>query len=237
VQRSNQDRANQDRANQDRANQDRANQDRVNQDRVNQDKGQCGSSSVSEQDRNFLMTSIEGDHFEIAGGGLAQRQAVDAATKALGARLVADHTKSLAEATSLARKLDVPVPSTMSEKQQEELAKQATYAGLRFDEQYSELETSDHRTDIKDATDEVEHGCNSQVRDNARSEIPVLKTHLAMSEDVHGIVQAKLDRANQDKANQDKANQDKANQDKANQDKANQDKANQDKANQDKAKD
>jgi len=104
--------------------------------------------------------------------------------------LVADHSKSLTEATDLAQKLGVPVPSTMSQKQQEELAKQATYRGLHFDDEYAELEMSDHKADIEDATREVKQGCNPEVRDNARSEIPILEAHLALSEHVHGVIEA-----------------------------------------------
>src|SRR5205085_1522689 len=71
-----------------------------------------------------------------------------------------------------------------------ELAEQATYGALHFDDEYAELEISDHKADVEDASREVEEGCNAEVRDNARSEIPVLEAHLAMSEHVHGVIEA-----------------------------------------------
>src|SRR4051812_49036802 len=154
---------------------------------------ECGNGPVSDQDREFLMTSIEGDHFEITGGQMAQERGVDPSTKDLGARLVADHSKSLADATALAEKLGVPVPSTMSEKQQEELAHVAQHQGLEFDDEYAELEVTDHQQDIADATKEVQDGCNTEVRDNARNEIPVLQAHLDMSQHVHDVIEATPD--------------------------------------------
>src|SRR4051794_2134895 len=157
---------------------------------------ECGSGSVSDQDREFLMTSIEGDHFEIAGGQMATERGVDPSTKELGARLVSDHSTSLADATELAQKFGVPVPATMSEKQQEELAQVGAEQGIRFDDEYAELEVSDHQQDIADASKEVTDGCNAEVRDNARTEIPILQTHLDMSQHVHEVIEARLSNDN-----------------------------------------
>jgi putative membrane protein len=160
---------------------------------ADQTKGnQCDGGPASHQDRDYLMTAIQGDHFEIDGGHLAEQRGVDPMTRELGARLVADHTKSLQDATELAQRLGVPVPSTMSEEQRHELEQVAAHKGLEFDKAYAETEISDHHQDISDASEEVHDGCNPDVRHNAAEEIPVLQQHLTLAEQTNAKVEARL---------------------------------------------
>jgi putative membrane protein len=141
----------------------------------------CSGTRTSEQDREWLKGSIQGDHFEITGGHLAENRGVDAMTKALGARLVSDHSQSLSDAVDLAHELGITPPQTMSEKQQHEIADVSKDGYLHFDDEYSELEISDHKMDISDATKEWREGCNPKVRDEAKTEIPMLREHLSLS--------------------------------------------------------
>jgi predicted outer membrane protein len=142
----------------------------------------CGGNRTSGQDREWLKSSIEGDHFEITGGRLAQQRGVDPMTKALGARLERDHTKSLADAVALASALGIKPPTAMSDKQREELSQVSEQRGLHFDDAYAELEVQDHKMDIHEAQNEWENGCNQMVRDEANTELPVLRQHLQLSD-------------------------------------------------------
>jgi putative membrane protein len=104
------------------------------------------------------MMSIEGDRFEIAGGKLAQKRGTIPEVVQLGARLVADHSKSLADAVEVAHKLGIEVPDSPSPTQQWELRVVSRFHGAKFNRWYSDLEVQDHKQDITEATDEVEKG-------------------------------------------------------------------------------
>jgi putative membrane protein len=134
-------------------------------------------------DEQWLMMSIEGDRFEIQGGQLAKQKATTQKVRDLGARLVKDHSESLASAIALARKLGIEVPDSPSPSQQWELRAVAQFSGRQFDRWYADLEVQDHIQDIKEAQDEVSDGCNPEVRREAKDEIPVLKTHLRLAQD------------------------------------------------------
>jgi putative membrane protein len=136
---------------------------------------------VSAWDQQWLMMSIEGDRFEIAGGKLAQSKGVNAKVKALGARLVADHSKSLSDAIKLAHKFGIDVPKSPSPSQQWELKTVGRFSGSEFDKSYSDLEVLDHIQDISEAKDEVHMGTNRQIRKDAKTEIPTLKQHLQLA--------------------------------------------------------
>ena len=57
----------------------------------------------------------------------------------------------------------------------------STLRGHAFNHWYASLETYDHVQDISDTTDEVNNGKVTEVRKDARDELPMLYRHLAMS--------------------------------------------------------
>jgi putative membrane protein len=143
----------------------------------------CKNGRFSAWDEQWLMMSIEGDRFEIQGGQLAQQKGTTQKVRDLGSRLVKDHSKSLADAIELARKLGIEVPDSPSPSQQWELRAVAQFDGSDFDRWYADLEVQDHIQDIQEAKDEVKSGCNRKIRRDAKDEIPVLQEHLRLAQD------------------------------------------------------
>jgi putative membrane protein len=141
----------------------------------------CGDAGYSAWDEQWLKMSIQGDRFEIQGGDLAQHKATTQVVRDLGARLVKDHTKSLQDAVDVARKLGIDVPQTPSPSQQWELRAAAQFKGAEFDKWYSDLEVQDHIQDIQDAQDEIDKGCNEQIKQLAKDDLPVLQQHLELA--------------------------------------------------------
>jgi putative membrane protein len=142
----------------------------------------CDQGRYSAWDKEWLMMSIQGDRFEIAGGKLAERKGTIREVRQLGARLVKDHTKSLRDAVRVAHRLGISVPRSPSPTQRWELRVVASFSGAKFNRWYSDLEVQDHRQDIQEAQDEVEMGCNRTVKRLAREDLPVLRTHLALAQ-------------------------------------------------------
>jgi putative membrane protein len=141
----------------------------------------AAAAIYSPLDKSSLKTSIQGDRFEIAGGKLAQSKGVTPAVRALGKRLVTDHTKSLHEAVALAHRLHIGVPGSPTPSQEWELTTLAGFSDAPFDAAYAYLEVQDHKQDIDEAKMEVEEGLNRSVRHLAHSDLPTLRTHLRLS--------------------------------------------------------
>jgi putative membrane protein len=144
----------------------------------------CHGKHFSAWDEQWLMSSIEGDRFEIAGGQLAQRKASSSEVRDFGARLVRDHSKSLADAVEVAKRLGIDVPGEPSPTQQWELRAVAHLSP--FDRWYADLEVQDHIQDITEAQDEVEKGCNRAIRHLAAEDLPTLHQHLAIAKHLLG---------------------------------------------------
>jgi predicted outer membrane protein len=141
-----------------------------------------GRGEVSAQDANYLQTSISGDRFEIIGGKIALAKTGDRSVAALAHRLIRDHSKSLAESVSEARKDGVKVPTAPTPSEVWELDTVRTMTGISFDRFYSSLEVKDHQQDIEETTFEVQHGGDPEIRTSAKKELPMLRMHLMLSE-------------------------------------------------------
>jgi putative membrane protein len=138
-------------------------------------------SKLSVADEQHLKTSIAGDRFEIAGGRWAQTHSKNAAVLRMANRIVSDHAKSLSDAVKLAQSLGIDVPASPLPSMVWELKMVASLHGKAYDHWYSSLEVFDHMQDIQETTDEIKSGTNSQIRDDARKELPMLKLHLKLA--------------------------------------------------------
>jgi putative membrane protein len=144
-------------------------------------KSTGSSSTVSAADEQYLQTSISGDRFEIIGGKLAEKKSKNAAVRRLATRVADDHSKSLSDAIKLAHSLKIDVPSSPTPSMVWELKMVATLKGKAFDHWYSSLEVYDHLQDIDETATEIANGTNSQIRGDAKTELPMLKTHLRLA--------------------------------------------------------
>jgi predicted outer membrane protein len=140
-----------------------------------------GSTSVSGMDRSALMTSMEGDLFEIVGGKLALKTSHTKQADALARTLIKDHTKAYADTVKVARKLGVKIEKTPSPTEMWELRTLAKVRGATFDRWYTSLEVADHKQDIMETTEEITMGTNAAAVADAKQDLPMLKRHLRLS--------------------------------------------------------
>jgi putative membrane protein len=145
-------------------------------------KKSCHGKRVSGLDERWLKAHIETNLFEIAGGEAARVKATSDEVRALAEHLVVDHTAALQEATALAQRLGIEVPTAPSPLQQWALRAVATFSGPDFDRWFADLQVEGHRQAIAEATTEVAKGCNRKVRGLAAAALPVLQEHLAHAE-------------------------------------------------------
>jgi putative membrane protein len=133
------------------------------------------------QDENWLMTSISGDRFEIAGGKIALSRANTAQAKAFAQRLISDHSKSLASAVALAERWGMKPPPAATPSEQWELNRLKNMPRATFDVQYAVLETKDHEQDIEETGFEARDGQAWEIRQEALKDLPMLNMHLKLA--------------------------------------------------------
>ena len=137
---------------------------------------------VSQQDRTWMVDFARGNRFEIYSGGLAARKGVRPDTRAVGRRLVSDHTTALAALKQVAVQLRVSLPTTLSADQQRELRKLGSLHGIAFDREFLTFEIADHRKVIGATLQVTRTGTNPDVKASARHTLPTLRAHLRLAQ-------------------------------------------------------
>jgi putative membrane protein len=137
-------------------------------------------------DRVWLKHVAQADLAEVATGTLAQQKGTSEGVKALGAMLVADHTKHLQQVQQLAGRVGAKVPTAPAPWQQWQAGVLGALSGTAFDQGWATAQVADHLTNIDETQDEIADGCNRAVRALAAATLPVLQTHLAEAQKLAG---------------------------------------------------
>jgi putative membrane protein len=132
-----------------------------------------------EDDSAFLVAAAETDLMEIEIGKLAQTKGTDPGVKEFGKMLVADHSKSAEDTKPLADKLQVSLPTSITEKGKEHYNElNDKKAGQEFDEKFSEMMVKGHEEAVSKMQDAAEKANNPEIRAWAANMVPTLKMHL-----------------------------------------------------------
>jgi putative membrane protein len=132
---------------------------------------------------HFLSDAIKGDNSETRLGQLIASRGHSPAVRRFGNTLVADHSKARVEASSLAKRMGVPVPIAMMPEAQAERSKLQRLHGQAFDREVRRYMIEDHRKDISEFTDQARHG-DRRTAALASAQLPVLKKHLRLAEEL-----------------------------------------------------
>ncbi len=141
-----------------------------------------GAQSLSVQDRHFVHEAAMGGMAEVRMGNIAAMQGRSARVKRFGRRMVADHSKANQQLMRVARRLNLPVPSSIGGEEAETLGKLSSRHGREFDSLYASTMVKDHRKDIAAFEDEAKNGRNPRIRNFARMALPTLRMHLKMAQ-------------------------------------------------------
>ena len=133
--------------------------------------------------KEFIKDAIQGDNSEIMLGQLAQDKGASQQVKDFGLMLVTDHTKAKAEASALAKTLNVTPPDQPMSEAKMEQEKLSKLTGNAFDHEFARYMVTDHEKDIK--AFEVEAKAKAgETSTLAEKTLPDLKKHLEMAQSI-----------------------------------------------------
>ena len=138
-------------------------------------------TTLSEDDKKFVMKAAMGGMAEVAGGQTASTQATDAAVKAFGSQMVTDHSKANDELKTLATTKGLALPSEPDKEQKKTLAEIAKKTGKDFDKAYMKDMVEDHEADVKEFENAAKNGSDPDLKAWAAKTLPTLQHHLEMA--------------------------------------------------------
>jgi putative membrane protein len=140
--------------------------------------------SIATADADFVRRASSAGLTEVALGNMAAQQASSESVKKFAARMVEDHTRSNADLAKLAGSKGVQMAVAPEPAQQQEIDRLKDLDGAAFDRAYSDAMVRDHKLTTGLFQLEADKGEDPEIRDFARSQLPVLKAHEKLADDL-----------------------------------------------------
>ncbi|UPG94197.1 DUF4142 domain-containing protein [Luteibacter aegosomatissinici] len=141
-------------------------------------------AKLSTADADFIRRASSAGLTEIALGKLAAQQASSDDVKKFAARMVDDHARSNEALGKLAGSKGVQVALSPEPAQQQEIDRLKGLDGAAFDRAYSDAMVRDHKLATGLYQLEADKGDDPEIRDFARQQLPVLKKHEDLADDL-----------------------------------------------------
>ena len=135
------------------------------------------ADALSREDKEFLKNAAELGVTEVELGKLAVERATSAELKALGARLVTDHTASNDELVALAVKKGVEMKLEPTSVQKKMLADFKAKVGAEFDKELMEHVRKDHEKGLRTFADAAADSKDADIKAFAMKNVAVMKEH------------------------------------------------------------
>lgn len=145
----------------------------------------ASSGAIAAPAARFLHDAIQGDNSESRLGALIASRGSGNAVRSYGRTLESDHRIARVQAAAVARRMHLPVPTSMMPEARSEYAKLQHMRGRAFDREVKRYMTEDHHKDIADFQDQAKKG-DRQTAALARAQLPVLRKHLHMAQALPG---------------------------------------------------
>jgi putative membrane protein len=136
--------------------------------------------TASSQDATYLRQAHQSNLAEIAAGQTAEQKGNSAAVRALGQRLVTDHTALDQSLRQVATRLGVSLPATPDARQQMLAQQYATATGEAFDRLFVSTQIDGHAQAMQAGNTELSRGTSDTVKLAARSAAPVMSAHAGL---------------------------------------------------------
>ena len=140
------------------------------------------AASLSNADRQFLMTAARTDMVIAHEGEMAQNQAKRDDVKTFGKTLAQDEADDYAHLSKLATKTGVSIPNGINVAKERTIEQLARLKGSSFDRQFTMDEIQADRQAIAMFKREAAHCRDTDLKDYASKTIPVLEKHLQIAE-------------------------------------------------------
>jgi putative membrane protein len=141
------------------------------------------AATVSNADKQFMITAAKTDMTEAHEGQMAENQASRTEVKDFAKTLVQDHTESYAHLTELASKTGVSIPKGINTGKDRTIQELVHLKGASFDRAFERDEIASHRRALQIFKREAAQAQDPDVKAYATGKIPILEKHLHLAEE------------------------------------------------------
>ena len=137
-----------------------------------------GLTGQEMKDKIFLRKSTESGIAKVAMAKLAADHSSNEDIKALGSKLVTDHTQLSTEMKPIADSMGIRLPKDMNKIDKVEYEKLASLSGDDFDREFITAMVRDHRRDFREAREELMATNDPAIKNEIEKGEPVIREHV-----------------------------------------------------------
>ena len=137
-----------------------------------------GKGALSAQDNQFILKAAQGGMTEVKTSRLAKKKTDSTDVKNFANHMIEDHKKADDKLKSIAKKLDVKVPSDLDTEHQAELDQLKNAKGADFDQKFISVQDKEHNDAVNAFQTEADSGQNAQLTAFAKTTLPTLQEHM-----------------------------------------------------------
>lgn len=147
----------------------------------------AAGSTISNDDRKFMIAAAEGGMGEVEMARVALEKASSESVKKYAQQMIDDHTKANDELKQIAAQKGVTLPPAPDAKRQAVLTRLQQLSGAEFDRAYiKEAGNKDHDKQAKLFQKQADRGKDAEVKAFAVKTLPTVKMHLEMARGMSG---------------------------------------------------
>ncbi len=140
----------------------------------------ANSSTVSDQDRQFVTGAAAGGTYEIESSQLALQKTQTPRVRMIAEHMIRDHTEANKQLNLIAQQKSIVTPTAPTADQQEMINKLNALSGTSFDQEYLTQQKLAHEQTISMFKRESDDGSDMPIKSFAMNTLPTLQEHYRM---------------------------------------------------------
>jgi len=133
---------------------------------------------VQKDASDFAVAAANGGMMEVELGKVAEEKGANRRVKDFGAMMVKDHSAANDNLKSIASRLNITLPDSVSDDSRKEINKLKMKKGKDFDKAYVDMMLDDHKKDIAEFRKCADNCSDSSIKSFASTTLPTLEKHL-----------------------------------------------------------
>lgn len=147
-------------------------------------------SASNKDSKVFLIKAAQDGAAEIQICELALKQASSPDVKKFAQDMIDQHGQADREAAQIAAQKNITLPTEVSAEQKATFEEMKKLTGKDFDRKFMAHNVSDHTGDVKDFSEQVEHGTDADIKAFAAKTLTMLQTHLGYSTEINNKIKS-----------------------------------------------
>jgi len=96
------------------------------------------------ENQTFVTQALTNNRFEVAAATLAQSKAQNAQIKQFASKMIAEHTAMSVDLTDLAKSMELAIPTSLEQEDQDNINMLGLYTGTTFEKEFTRMMVASH---------------------------------------------------------------------------------------------